>query len=268
MNEISPYDTFERALRRWWMIALCMVAGGLIGWGLSFLLHPVYEARATYLVAFDAEQLAHLKGLKSADDLDFIEINPYYSAAEEVFYEMATRKALVEQAQVQGIDLNLSEFSQSKFYVDRQVNRWIIEVRHPDPGEAAWLADTWLAIADARLRDAQSHGIAAEALRVKTDAVQACFARLEFSAANRCAGTDFSTPDEFQAWLKNSMSELQSETDLSRGVSPLLSFTIQRQALRPDQPVLYVRSQLALVGALLGLILGTLLVQLLPERHR
>jgi hypothetical protein len=268
MNEISPYDTFERALRRWWMIALCMLAGGLIGWGLAFLLHPVYEARANYLVSFDAEQLARLKGLQSADDLDFREINSYFSAAEEVFYHMDTRKALVKEAQAHGIELSISEFGQSKFYVDRQSSRWIIEVRHTDPAEAAWLANTWLAITDTRLREAQAHGINAEALRLATDAVQACFAKLDFAAANQCAGTHFSTPDEFQAWLQSSMSELQNEGNLSLGVSPLLSFMIQRDAMSPGQPILYVRSQMALAGALLGLILGTLLVQLLPERHR
>jgi len=268
MIEISPYDTFERALRRWWLVALCMVAGGLIGWALTFLLHPVYEARANYLVSFDAEQLARLKGQQSADDLDFSEINPYFSAAEEVFYNMDTRRALVKEAQARGIDLNIAEFSQSKFYVDRQGSRWIIEVRHTDPGAAAWLANTWLAITDTRLREAQAHGINAEALRLATDAVQACFAKLDFSAANKCAGTDFSTPDEFQAWLHSSMSGLQSEGDLSLGISPLLSFTIQRDALLPGQPILYVRSQMTLAGALLGLMLGTLLVQLLPERHR
>ena len=85
MNDLSPYESFERILRRWWVVAACMVIGGMLGWGLSFLLRPIYEARANYLVQIDTEQLARLRGLTSSKDLDFSELNLYYRAAEEVF---------------------------------------------------------------------------------------------------------------------------------------------------------------------------------------
>jgi hypothetical protein len=214
----------------------------------------------------DIEQLARLKGLSSSKDLEFHEINPYYMAAEEIFYNLATRTSLVEQAQAASIALALADINQAKFYVDRQGGRWLVLVRHPDPEQAAWLANTWLDITDKSIREAQSHGIQAEALRLKVDSVQACFSKMDFTAANQCAGTGFSTPDDLASFLQKSMTEQQSEANLSLGVSPLLSFTVQRQATPPLQPGLQVRSQMALAGALAGLILGTLLVQILPKR--
>ena len=266
MSDFSPYDTFDRALRHWWLVASCMVIGGLIGLGLSVLIKPTYQARANYLVVMDMDQLARLMGIAKAEDIPFADINPYYVAAEEIFYDLATRQAVIKQAQASGIDLKPAEFDQSKFILDRQGSRWLALVRDTNPETAAWLANTWLSIADERIRDAQAHGIQAEALRLKADSVQACFSHLDFAAANQCAGTSFSSPDDLSSFLQKTMTQQQAEANLSLGVSPLLSFTIQREAAPPAQPSLQVRSQMALAGALAGLILGTLLVGFLPEK--
>jgi hypothetical protein len=266
MSDFSPYDAFDRVLRRWWLLALCMLIGGLLGWGISLLVPPIYQARANYQVVMDTDQLARLKGLAGAEDLPFSEINPYYVAVEEIFYDLATRKVVVEQAQAAGIDLKLTDFDQSKFFVDRQGSRWLILVRHTDPKAAAWLVNTWLTVADGRIREAQAHGIQAEALRLKVDSVQACFSQFDFAAANQCAGMSLSSPGDLTTFLQNTMAQQQSQANLSLGVDPLLTFTIQREATPPQQPSLQVRSQMALAGALAGLILGTLLVQFLPER--
>jgi uncharacterized protein involved in exopolysaccharide biosynthesis len=55
-QEFSPRESLERAFKRWWVIVLMTVVGGLVGWAFHFVNPPVYEASSTVTATMDFQK--------------------------------------------------------------------------------------------------------------------------------------------------------------------------------------------------------------------
>jgi uncharacterized protein involved in exopolysaccharide biosynthesis len=148
------------------------------------------------------------------------------------------------------------------FFLDRRGSVWFITVRDPDPEKAALLANLWLEIVDARLKDQLVHAESAEDLQTIHALVETCFTESNMAQANQCAGTTFSAPSDLEAYLQDLDGQIRTEQDASAGLIPVISLEITRQAEPSDAPILYRRGLLMASGSLLGLLLGMLLISI------
>ncbi len=257
MNDISPLEIIQRILRYWWIPAAGLFLGGLIGWGFTRLHPPVYEATATYQVTID-EQLLLTEGEVTTDmlPLDFNHQNPFYSPAADVFSTAAANLAAGSQP------VQLSDFS-----LDRRGTRWMAAVRSTDPVNAARLANQWVTDADAGIRQAQMHSAEARTLESQRDTLQKCFTNNDFTQANLCAGTSFTTPAEMESFSADLEQRLLVEQKGALSIDPALQVSFVAPAAAPVQPVLYSRAFVILAGSVIGLLAGLLVVPRLPARR-
>jgi hypothetical protein len=260
MNDINPQQALERAMHLWWLIAVCVLLGGVAGWTFSMFRHPVYEATAFYDVSVDQPELARRLGLDPQTPLGFSAIRPYIDPAANVFYQEETQNELFAAAQSQGIPAEAVDFSSNDLILDRSGALWYVTVRNADAELAARLANLWLELADTRIRAMLAHAYSAESLETVRSAVMQCFSSLNLTKANECAGTAFNTPVEFETYIAGLDRQIAAERQASGGVDTVLEVELGRAAQPPAEPVLYRQGTLILAGSLAGFLVGLALI--------
>jgi hypothetical protein len=262
VEDISPRDSLEHVLRFWWVIALAMIFGGLLGWGISRYTPPVYEARAEYRVTLDDDALlAELHMTKPDAELTYDIRAPYLSPVALAFYTPEVRSAVEGQARSQGLDYPVDGFKNGQLTLDQRRSNWTVIVRHNDSKTAAKLANLWITLADEYLQNAHEQAVLAESLKLQMSLISQCFLNASLAEGNQCAGTSFSDPTEMQAQYQNLDRQYQDAFSASEGVSMLVRFEPGAVADPPVRPVYYNTGWLMLAGCLLGLILGGITAQ-------
>lgn len=267
VEDIAPREPLERALRYWWVIALAMIAGGLIGWSISRLSPPVYEARAGYRVTLDEDSLlAELHKTDPGAELTYDMKAPYLTPVALVFYTPEVRSAVEEKARSEGLDFPKDGFRTGQLYLDQHGTQWTIVVRHEDSDTAAKLANLWVATADEQLKRAQEQAILAVSFKAQLALLDNCLSKASLADVNRCAGTSFIDSAEMQAYHQDLASRMQDAFAASEGISTLVNIDRGQVAEPPARPLYYSAGLLMVAGSLLGLILGGVAVQRLHRR--
>jgi len=266
MNDISPRQLLEHALRFWWVIAGCMLLGGCAAWVFSLFHTPVYEATALYDASVDTDQLAQeLNVSPSQVPMDFTSQNDLLTPVEDIFYLPEVVNQLVASAKGEGISLTEKDFFTSNtFYIDRKGARWLISVRRTDPNSATQLANLWVTTADAVIREALPHSVHALALQSQRTLIQKCFSGSDFAQANQCAGTSIASSSDLDTTLTNLEQQILSEEQAGRKIDPAVQVAFIQPAKLPTHPVLNNPFLMIMAGALIGVLIGVLLVQRLP----
>jgi hypothetical protein len=262
VEDISPRDSLEHVLYYWWVIALAIITGGLLGWGIGRLSSPVFEARAGYRVSLDDNSvLAELHKTDPGAELTYDVKAPYLAPVALAFYTPEVRTAVQEQAAVEGLDFPQDSFRTGQLSLDQHGNAWMVVVRHSDPATAARLANLWISIADKNLRGAHTQAVLALSLKIQIDLLTRCFTLADLAQVNQCAGTSFTTPAEMQASYQGLDQQYQRALLASEGISTLVNFGPAEVAVPPARPVYYNTGLLMLAGGLLGLIIGGMVAQ-------
>jgi hypothetical protein len=268
MNDISPHESVDQALRYWWVIALAMIAGGVIGWGVSHLSAPVYEARAGYRVNIDDDALlAELRKTNPEAELNYDIRAPYLTPVALVFYLPEVRSEVEEQARAEGLAFPSGGFRAGDLSLDQRGSEWTIIVRHGNNDTAAKLANMWVDTADKFLRQAHEEAVQAQALKMQMAVLSNCFSDMNLVEVNQCAGTTFTDVREIQAYFKDFDRRYQEALTASKGISTLVTFDRGSVAEPPERPVYYNTSLLMLAGSLIGLLIAGAAVQRLPVKN-
>jgi len=130
---VHPHFLSEQPGRQWWIIAACLLIGGLIGFGLSFLFPPVYEA--VFKVT------ANVQLTEDPNISEFMVDNALLHVGELV-YQQPLLDRVIEAEKSQGLVLT-SELLRKNSSVERQITTTYLKVRWTDAQTAAQLANTW-----------------------------------------------------------------------------------------------------------------------------
>lgn len=255
MTDISPLDLLHRAMRFWWVVTACAVAGGLLGLLFASAHAPVYEASAVYRAAFDQVR---------APQADFHAIEAAKQAALDILVSPEVQAGVSEKARTEGTNVLAGDFENGRFTVQRVDNRWLLTVRDEDAGNAAGLANAWAAVALPPLEDAYSHALTVESLERQIATLQQCFATADLASANACAGTGFASRADYDGQLADLGARLSMEQQAARGLVAALTLEPGREASPPARPIDFGRNTLVLAGLFLGFVLGIGLTLLLP----
>ena len=167
--DFSPLEAFDLALRRWWFIAICVLAGGLLGWGYSRLHAPRYDAQALLVINIDYQQAPEL--VQKTDD-HYTE-DQIINAANAVVISTNVLDQVNAGLQAQGISLDWKKYTRNLASERRRSQFWL-RVRDSDPKMAALVANLWAEKAYATLVDFQQHAVNAKILREYLAGMSAC----------------------------------------------------------------------------------------------
>lgn len=255
---IKPSDSLDHLLRYWWIIALCMILGGLAGWLISRLQPPVYDARAVLFLDVDPEIQA---------ELNSFEQDQIILGSASIALSSRVLEQVAFQAGEQGIPIDVTTLNES-LTLERRLTNWTLSIRHRDPESAAALANLWIEETFKVLQEAHGHALALEAQRTYQMGLESCITggTEEFGQANFCAGMDLA---EIQSELEKAIARIEVETVSSMGIFPDLKYDLARRANVPQEPQRGSTNSLVLAGALIGFVAGILLVGLgLGKRAR
>ncbi len=260
MKASPDWDDQDLSLRAlihgWRMVAILVIAGGLLGWLASAWLRPRYEARAVMAVNIQYGVTVPLELVIEDRALNRVETIIEADDTLESLLQALPSELRSARGWHQPADLD------AVLRLDRRLSDWELVAVDEDPQVAATVVQAWAMVSLQAIREAQAHAWQAVALMSGPFEVEC--QRLATPAPDtdrsgiRCAVLPLElAPQALEG-------RLQSELELSRGVLPNLTVELTRQAAPPSEPVLWRRSWMVGGGALAGLLTGLFLVLLPP----
>lgn len=254
-------------LRKWWIIVVFTVAGGLVGVVFHYLQPPVYEAKTRLLVNMDVMKYQ----LTSSEE------NRIMDAVSAIVNSLEVQESVVATARSSlGYPLTVEEF-QRKATLERGRQVLEMSIRDRDPSFAATLVNLWTEIAYQRLNQAQEHAVAADQIQRQIDGWLACLPGyitptpepLEQPLSliptwnEKCKEYP---PEDIEASILKLSNKLTLQRRYSLGLVPFLEFTHPEKASIPDKPALYDRGTVILGGIAIGLLVSIWLAYFLAGK--
>lgn len=255
--EFVPRDVLVTALRRWWVIALAVLVGGLAGLGLHALRPTVFEARFEVLLGLDQVGSGELERFEEDAALD---------AAGLILGGPETLQQVAEAARQAGIEVQPEDLAQMAT-LERRRTAWMVRLRGPDPQRLEALASVWLQTGFSALEEAYVHARRADSVRRALSSLESCLARTAHSspAEGLCGAGNLA---ELQAEIQRTGDLLAQEQQGARGLMSFVLVGSAEKAIVPPQAVANGRGTLALAGALIGLVLGVWIGQIAAPRKQ
>lgn len=143
-DEFELLGSFSHLLRRWWIILIIAIVGGLAGLGVSMMLKPLYQAEAIINASIDFTEINFenmvgqygepLVFSQYDEDLALQVVQSILFSREDEAYEYALT---LEP------DLTLAEFEKN-YQIERYHAHWYLRYRHEDPEVAQAIVNYWV----------------------------------------------------------------------------------------------------------------------------
>jgi len=261
--DFSPLEAFNLALRRWWLIAVCVLVGGLLGWGLSRVNSPRYDAQVLLVINIDYQQAPEL--VQKTDD-HYTE-DQIIGAANAVVISTYVLDQVYADLQAQGISRDWGKYTRN-LASERKRSQFWLRVRDRDPKVASAAANLWAEKAYATLVEFHQHAVKAKVLREYLAAMSACPLPPEDLQPLLPSLCGNGSPAEIQQVIADVTAQMEAETAASHALSPALTFSLGRKAAVPSTPSTYRGSLMLAAGALLGCAAGIVAVNISGRYRR
>ena len=238
-QEFSPRESLERAFRRWWVIVLITVLGGVAGWAFHFFNPPIYEATSFMTVNMD---FTKRQFTQYEEDYAFGS-TALIATSDEV------ENQIITEAKVRGIPIDIDQL-QLQMFLERKQSDWELHIRNQNPEIAAELANLWAEKFSAALNTALGHAIQADQIQTQIDAIN-----------NSLSTSIPELSPESQTVIQNLTDELKQEKQASQGVISVMKFSLTGSATISPKPVLYYLANLVLAGACIGFVVSLWVAQ-------
>jgi capsular polysaccharide biosynthesis protein len=239
---------FQQALERWISILGFGVLGSIIAFGMSFLLHPRYEASAAIAVSVDYGR-TEIDSLVTEDRvLDriwqlMVSDETFEQVVEELIASYGEREEWASIA-----------VFRDHARLDARLSRWEMIGIHSDPDLASAIANAWQDVNLRRLNDAMEHAWEAQSLQGVSFEI-GCVNLLtgeELESLYHCVTIGPGVSPEV-------IDVLKEEISASHGIHPGTSYEKIHKATPPQRPSLWSRGLLVLSGGIMGVIIGIML---------
>lgn len=255
-SEFQLGDLLSLILDRWPIVMGAGLAGAAIGFGISLLRPPVYEARATAGVAIN---------YALTQPLELVVEDRVYDRVGSILLDDGIMEQMLAELHPElkeARDWDTPADVRNSLRVDRKLSEWDLTVRDHDSRVAARVANAWMDVSLDILGEALEHAWRAAELVVAASSAE-----------------DF-TPNEIDvSWWgapiwecqvvpididENVLSdEIQEQLRLSRGLFPSLVIEPMQRAAPPEKAVLWSRGTFVLGGGLVGTVIGFLSLMLM-----
>jgi len=243
----------HRAITSWYVILLVGLVGAIIGWLISFTRPPLFQASVFIEYAVDYSRTAHM---------DDITVHQAYEQVRRVLLADETLKATLDTANERGdeeiIFTDIADL-RSQIQLSRYPGGFELIVYGQNPEQSAATVNAWAEIALEETEKAIGHAIRAAELQSE---IYKAGCKLSADPGNSdrvvwlCAsGRPDLDPDELA-------DDLLQEVQQTRGILPIFTFSLLQEAQVPMDPIAWSQGSFILAGALVGLLLGFIGVNL------
>lgn len=245
MDDLIISDVLGRVMRRWWILVLLMIGGGLLGILFTRIQKPIYESQSSITTSIDFAYSGRL----TEDDEDYL-----METVGDVIESERVMTLMRENAGLENIIVD-AETIRTKFTKARQGYRWELTVRDENPEIAQRLTQLWTDAADIELKALREFSLDALHFQTSQLAVENCFSQLVVlaPASGNCASDDVSTIRS--VFEENAVGENAPSLTESVLLSKI-STEVTDSAYLPANPVIFKQNINTLVGVAAGLLVG------------
>ncbi len=246
--EISLRQIIQKAVPQWWVVAVCVLLGGLGGWLFHRGQAAEYEAIATFSVTIDFAQ---------SGPIDEREQDQAISAFQAVISSPDVLQQVRSAASERGVSPDELVFGRS-ISLERRQSIIELHARNADPQRAVEVANLWADRAYAVLVESYGHSLQAWSLRQYLVGLNNCVQNSQAESTNLAGLCAKVSLQELKQHIQQTTTELESELQASRSLLPSLMFDLASHADFPQAPISYARTWLILAGVLIGFVVGGL----------
>ena len=251
-------DMFDRAIRNWWLVAVCMIIGGLAGLLAASLFKPVYESTSVITTVIDYAYSGNLTAYEEDHLL---------TAIGDIIQSDEVMDHVIAEGVKTGLASDADQM-RSSLFASRQGFRWELSSRFPDPQIAETVNRLWLETAIGELEEFRLNSILSLAEFNTQVGIENCFqqAVIVEPVSAYCDAA------EFQA-LRDQIRSLETngvkKSLLSRLLASRISFQVTQEPDLPVKPVHLGWNISVFAGVILGLLVAiALLIFGVPTRRK
>ena len=248
-SEFQVADLLMAAIRKWPVVTGLALFGGLVGFLISLLLSPQYQAEAVLAININYGVTEPLELVVEDRSLHRVEVILESDDTLEMVFEDLPESLKIKR------NWNLPSDLGQSMHVERRLSEWALIAIDRDPQVATTLAEKWAEVALPVLDEAADHAWRALALMADNPLDVGCVPTTELVGDTEIIDWVCCVrPEDLDS--EQLSEELRNEITLSRGMLPNISYELVREARPPTNPVIWARGPLILSGALIGLIMG------------
>lgn len=244
-NDFVPSELIKTIARKWWVLVLAMILGGLAGMLITRAHKPVYQSQAVLTTAVNYAYTGNLSD---------VVLDHLIMTVGEVIDSTAVRESVVENFASEGVAESASEIG-NNLNVIRKGNSWLLTVRASDPLMAQQIALLWGNEALDSLITLRETATDAFHYQVARFALEDCFSRIVVvdPVSSGCSSEEM---EELRLFLTTADQQGSSLTYRKSILLSNLSFELTKEAEVSTSPVLFRQNLNVLAGALIGLVIS------------
>lgn len=242
-------DVMDRVVRYWWLSALCMVIGGLIGLLVSVFSKPIYESTSIITTVIDFAYSGNLTDYEEDHIL---------STIGDVIQSDLVMNPVITQGLNSGVETSAQKM-RAALSASRQGFRWELSTRLSDPVAAQAANQLWLDAAIQALEQFRLDSIVSLAEINAQAGLENCFqqAVVVDPVSAYCSAAEF---ESLRVQINSIESDFTKGSLLTRLLASRLSFQVTQQPDLPLEPVHLGKNTSTLAGVLLGLLAAIILL--------
>lgn len=244
-------DLLKTITARWYWLVAAMIIGGLLGWGVSTLKKPIYEANAVFTVTIDYTQTGALTD---------VEEDQAMRGVGDIIFSDEVVSATLAALKQEGLELTREEFFDDAVF-DREEFRWAIRYRDANPQIALQVITAWQEQADRILKGSLEHARLAASYQRVLSGLEFCLQR-GTQAGDAQGQCTIDNLGDITTAIRNTSSLIEAELAQSRGLFSALAVVLSDQGDLPVKPVRYQTNIQVLSGMVIALLSAILILSI------
>jgi uncharacterized protein involved in exopolysaccharide biosynthesis len=136
MEDLDPLAMINKIFRWWWVLAVAIFLGGLVGYVFSNLHTPIYEATARFYVTLDVSKYGDREITDSDKDMAL-------SSTTAVLISDEVLNKIVKESQATNLNIDLATLISNDYTLERDHAFWYLRYRSNNPLTAQKFVNLW-----------------------------------------------------------------------------------------------------------------------------
>jgi len=247
-KQIDFLQFLSNITKNWLVLIAGFVIGGLIGYLISMMLPPVYEASTEFLVTINYSETGALSDAQ--EDRAMRDVGLLFLSEEVV-------TNTISELENRNINLDKKTFLDNA-YSEREGSLWRIRYRSKNKESIKQVLETWSSAADQVFMDSLQHALILKSEYDLLDSLINCIQTTNdnFIYEEICG---FDNIQQINNEIEKLSEKIQTEKELSRGLFAFLSITKNESIVTGDTPIRFNRNVLVFCSSMIGFLFSAIL---------
>jgi len=253
-NKDLEEHTFVPALFRlkknqYLLISLMMIFFALLGLLGSFLIKPKYEAKAVLVTNFELVEDTNITEIMVYSQLEIVR---------QIMLHPDITDEVIRLEQEAGNSISLEELKKISV-IEGRLNSTLVKIRFTEPEVAARIATNWVEVAFNRLSEAYEHALLVSEAKWVLTSSEKCLTDEKVFDTAFCETLSL---DSLEMQTEEAQAVILAEGPKSLGLTKEIQISQFQPASIPTKPIQGGRTNFMLIGALIGLVLSMITLEI------